>query len=149
MKQRIKPILFHLPKVIIFGLTLLNFLYISSHLPTMRTSDKITFCIICPWYETSDFKDVLIILAASILLLASKRWSYFIAGILSGFVLFVGLFYIIRAVANLDLFELLQFFLKQENIFLEWEVQVVLAGLVFGLAVFYLLQDVFRKRRLT
>ena len=93
MKQRIKSTLFHLPKVIIFGLALLNFLYIQSHIP-IRTGTKISFCMICPWYETSDFKDVLIILAASVFLLISKRWSYFIAGMSSGFVLFVGLFYI-------------------------------------------------------
>ncbi|MBA2735306.1 MAG: hypothetical protein H0U50_00820 [Pyrinomonadaceae bacterium] len=143
MNQRIKSTLFHLPKIIIFGLALLNFLYIQSHIP-IRTDTKISFCVVCPWYETSDFKDVLIILAASVFLLISKRWSYFIAGMLSGFVLFVGLFYIIRAVANFGLFELLQFILKQEKIFLEWEVQVVLAGLVFCFTIFYLLQGVFR-----
>ena len=144
MKQRTKSILFYSPKVIIFGLALLNFFYILSHIP-IRTGEKITFCMICPWYETSDFKDVLIILAASIFLLISKRWSYFIAGMLSGFVLFVGLFYILRAVVFLGLFELLQFILKQEKIFLEWEVQVILAGLVFCFTVFYLLHNILRK----
>ena len=145
MKQRIKSILFHLPKVIIFGLALLNYLYIQSHIP-IRTDTKISFCVVCPWYETSDFKDVLIILAASVFLLISRRLSYFIAGMLSGLVLFSGLFYIIRAVANFGLFEFLQFILKLENLFLVWEVQVILAGLVFCFTVFYLLQDVFRRK---
>ncbi len=139
--------LFHLPKLIVFGLALFNFFYIQSHIP-VRTGTPISFCVVCPWYETSDFDNVLIILAASIFLLISRRWSYLAAGVLSGFVLFIGLFYIVRAVANFGLFELWQFILKQENIFLVWEVQVVLAGVVFGLTVFYLVQDVFRRKYL-
>ncbi len=147
MNERTKSILFHLPKVITFGLAFLNYLYIQAQIP-VKTGTTISFCVVCPWYETSDFNNVLIILAASIFLLISRRWSYLAAGVLSGFVLFVGLFYIVRAVANFGLSELWQFILKQENLFLVWEVQVVLAGVVFGVAVFYLLQDVFRRRYL-
>ncbi len=145
MKQRVKLLLFHLPKIIIFGLALLNFLYIRSHMPN-RTGTGISFCYVCPWYETSDFKDVLIILAASVFLLISKGWSYLISGVLSGFVLFVGLFYMLRTVINFGFFEPLQFLLKRENIFLEWEVQVILAGLVFCFTGFYLLQDTFQRK---
>ena len=111
----------------------------------MKTADQITFCMVCPWYETSDFKDVLIILAASIFLLISKQISYLIAGALSSFILFVGLFYIIRTVVYFGLFEYWQFILKQGSIFLIWEFQVVLAGIVFGITVFYLGQSILSK----
>ena len=138
-----------MPKVIIFGLALLNFFYVQSHISPPRTSTTISFPAYIPWYETSDFGDVLIILAASVFLLISKRWSYLIAGASSGFVLSYGLFYTIRTIVNFGLIELLQYIQKQEeNIFLVWEVQIVLAGIVFSFTVFYLLQDVFRKKYL-
>jgi hypothetical protein len=147
MNEQIRSAVFHLPKIIILGLALVNYLYIQAQV-SIKTGPSISFCLICPWYETSDFNNVLIILLASIFLLIGKRWSYIAACVLSGYVVFVGLFYIVRSVANFSLSELWQFILEQEKIFLVWEVQVVLAGAVFCAAVLYLLQCVFAKKYL-
>jgi len=149
MKQRIKSILFYLPKVFIFGLALLNFFYILSHITTRiganRTGAKISFPAYTPWYETSDFSDVLIILAASIFLLISKRWSYLIAGALSGYIAVIGMFHLLFR--NMSLLERWEGIQKYEmNIFLAFEIQWILAGIVFSSTVFYLLQDVLRKK---
>ena len=144
MKQRIKSIVFYLPKLIVFGLALLNFLYILSHIP-IRTGTKITFCMVCPWYETSDFKDVLIILAASVFLLIGNRVSYLIAGSLSGYIVAIALFHLIFR--NMSLLERWEGIQKYEtNIFLAFEIQWILAGIVFSFTAFYFLQDVLRKK---
>lgn len=144
MKQRTKSILFYSPKVIIFGLALLNFLYILSHLPMMKAGDKITFCVICPWYETSDFKDVLIILAATIFLLIGNRVSYLIATALSGYIVSVALIHLIFI--EMSLLERWEGIQKYEaNLFLAFELQWILAGIVFSFTVFYLMQNILRK----
>jgi len=95
MKQSIKSTIIYLPKVIIFGLALLNFFYVQSHIsPTpISTGGKISFYD-PSWYETSDVSVVWIILAASLCLLISKQGSYWIAGIFSGYFTIVGLIHI-------------------------------------------------------
>ncbi len=141
MKQSTKSIFLYLPKVIIFGLALLNFLYILSHI-TIRTSTTISFPAVIHWYEKSII-DVLILLAASVFLLISKRWSYLIAGALSGYVIAYGLsYFLIRAISYFGLIELWKGIQKSEtNIFLAWEVQLNLAIIVFGFTVFYLIRE--------
>ncbi len=110
----------------------------------MRTSGKISFCVICPWYETSDFKDVLIILAASIFLLISNRVSYLIATALSGYIVTIALIHLIfREMSLLERWAGIQ---KYElDIFLAIEMQWILAGIVFSFTVLYLLQNILRK----
>lgn len=145
MKQRIKSILFHLPKVIIFGLALLNFFYIQSHVSPAITSTTISFHEYTPWYETSDFSYVLIILAASVFLLISKRGSYLASGALSGYIAIIGLIHLIfRKMSLLERWEGIQKY--EMNVFLTIEVQWILAIIVFSFTAFYLLQDVLRKK---
>ncbi len=140
MKQRIKSIFIYLPKMIFFGLALLNFLYIQSHL-TIRASTTVSFPAVIYWYEKSII-DVLILLAASVFLLISKRWCYLIAGALSGYVVAYGLFYLIRAIRYFGLIELWTGIQKSEtNIFLTWEAQLILAIIIFGFTVFYLIRE--------
>ena len=145
MKQRTKPILFYLPKVIVFGLALLNFFYVQSHIPPARTSTTISFISYPSWYETSDFSVVLIILVASVFLLISKRWCYLIAIALSGYIAATGLFHLLFR--NMSLLERWEGIQKYEmNIFLAFEIQWILAGIVFIFTAFYLVQDVLRKK---
>lgn len=101
--------------------------------------------MVCPWYETSDFKDVLIILAASVFLLIGNRVSYLIAGSLSGYIVAIALFHLIFR--NMSLLERWEGIQKYEtNIFLAFEIQWILAGIVFSFTAFYFLQDVLRKK---
>jgi len=144
MKQKLKSIFFYLPKVIIFGLALLNFFYIQSHLP-VRTGTAISFPAYTPWYETSDFSYVLIILAASIFLLISKRGSYLIASLLSGYIATIGLIHLfVRTMSLLERWEGIQKY--EMNIFLTIETQWVLAIIVFSVTVLYLLRDILGKK---
>jgi hypothetical protein len=144
MKQKLKSILFYLPKVIIFALALLNFFYIQSHIP-VRTGTAISFPAYTPWYETSDFSYVLIILAASVFLLISKRGSYLIAGVLSGYIATIGLIHLLfRQMSLLERWEGIQKY--EMNIFLTIEIQWILAIIVFISTVFYLLQNVLGKK---
>ncbi len=110
----------------------------------MRTGEAIIFCMFCPWYETSDFKDVLIILAASIFLLISNRVSYLIACALSGYIVTVALIHLIfRDLTLLERWEGIQKY--EANLFLAFELQWILAGIVFSFTVFYLVQNILRK----
>ncbi len=65
-----------------------------------------------------------------------------IAGALSGYVVAYGLFYLIRAISYFGLIELWTGIQKSEtNIFLTWEVQLILAIIIFGFTVFYLIRE--------
>jgi hypothetical protein len=143
MRQRTKSILIYLPKVIIFGLAFLNFLYIQSHIPN-KIGLGISFCYSCPWYETSDFIYVPVILAASIFLLISKPVSYFIAVALSGYIVVIATIHLIfRSMSLFERWELIQ---KYElNFLLTIETQWLLAGIVFIYTIFYLIRDVFYR----
>lgn len=144
MNQKIKSILFYLPKLMVFGLALLNFFYIQSHIP-VRTGTAISFPVYTPWYETSDFSYVLIILGASIFLLASNQTSYIIAGILSGYIGGIGVIQLfLRKMTLVERWQGIQEY--ELNVFLTIEIQWILAIIVFGLTVCYLLRDVLGKK---
>ena len=144
MEQKLKSILCYTPKIIVFCLALLNFFYIQSNTIT-KTSGTFYFCFYTPWYETSDFSYVLIILAASVSLLVSNRTSYIIAGVLSGYIVGIGLIQLfIRKMSLLERWQGIQEY--EMNVFLTIEVQWFLAIVVFSFAVSYLLRDVFGKK---
>ncbi len=145
-----KSIIIHtLPKLIILGLALLNFIHIWSY-QRVQTGTKISFCVYCPWYDTWSFtNEPSILFLAAFLLLLSRRWSYLIAVAFSGYVVVVGLFYLLRALINFGLFELWSGIQRSEpNIFLVSEIQLVLAGLIFSYTVFYLVLDSLHRKSL-
>lgn len=145
MKQKLKVVVFNLPKVIIFALALMNFVYIQSQLPVRTSSTAISFPSYTPWFETSDFSYVLIILAASVFLLISKRGCYLIAGVLSGYVAIIGFIHLfLRQMSLLERWEGIRKYAM--NIFLTIEVQWVLGIIVFSFALFYLLRDMLSKK---
>ena len=135
--------LFYLPKLMVFGLALLNFFYVQSHIP-VRTGTSITFYEYTPWYETSDFSYVLIILVASIFLLVSNRTSYIIASALSGYIAGIGVIQLFfRKMTLLERWQGIQEY--ELNVFLTIEVQWFLAMIVFSFTVLYLLRDILVK----
>ncbi len=145
MNQRIKSTFNYLPKIIILGLALFNFLYI--WIETIETGDKISFCHICPWYKTSAFIHVPILLVAASLLLISKRWSYITAIALSGYIFAYDLFFLIRGIAYFGLSEMWKWILRSEaNILLVQEVQLILAGVIFSSSIIYLVRDALHKK---
>jgi len=146
MKQHFKSTIIFLPKVIIFGLALLNFFYIKIHIsPTpINANGKISFSAYTPWYETSDVSVVWIILAASLCLLISKQGSYWIAGIFSGYFTIVGLIHIFfRKMTLLERWRAIQEY--EANIFLAYEIQWLLAGIIFSATILYLIREFARK----
>ena len=143
IKSFILPII---PKLIVFGIALLNFIFIWNQ-QKVQTSPTFSFCMYCSWYETWSFTNApSIILLAAFLLLFSKRWSYIFASALSGYVVFQVLFYLIRSISYFGLSELWEGLQKSESrIFLVWETQLVWAGIVFSFTIFYLLQNILHK----
>lgn len=144
VNQRIKSILFYSPKLVVVGLALFNFFYIESHI-SVTTGGGISFPAFTPWYETSDFSYVLIILGASIFLLVNSRTSYIIAGILSGYLSGLGVIQLLFR--KMSLLERWQGIKELElNIYLTIEVQWILAMIVFGITVCYLLGTFLGKK---
>lgn len=141
MKRKTDSILFYLPKVIVFGLALLNLFYVSSYLPDNSTG--FSFCVVCPWYETSDFNYVTTILTASVFLLVNRRWSYLIAGALSGYIVGIAVFYLTFNMGLSERFWGIQRY--EPSIFIAFEMQWILATIVFAITGFYLIQNIFRK----
>jgi hypothetical protein len=146
MKHVTKAKVVHLPKVIILSLALLNLFYVISHIsPTpISTDGKISFSEYTPWYETSDVVVVWIILAASVCLLISRRSSYLIAGVFSGYFTVVGFVHLfLRKMTLLERWRGIQKY--EMNIFLVYEVQWILAGIVFSATIFYLIREYTRR----
>jgi hypothetical protein len=144
MNQRIKSTLNYLPKFIIFGLALLNFLYIDQHSPFRNTGGAISFPHYSPWYWTSDIINIFLILAAAVFLLVGKRWSYLTAAAFSGYIFATGLFQVFfRNMGLLERWEGIQKY--ERNIFLTIELQWLLSGIVFSVAAFYSIRDAFYK----
>lgn len=136
--------LFYLPKLMVLGLAILNLFYVQSHIP-VRTGTSIAFYEYTPWYETSEFSYVLIILVASIFLLVSNRTSYIIASVLSGYIAGIGaiqLFF--RKMTLLERWQGIQEY--ELNAFLTIEVQWFLAMIVFSFTVLYFLPDILFKK---
>lgn len=140
-------ILHMLPKIIVFGMALSNFVFIWFHQKNQMNQVKttISFCENCSWYETWSFtNEPSILLLAAFLLLFSKRWGYVLASALSGYIVIYVLFYLIRAIIYFGLFDLWKDLQKSEpSIFLIWETQLIWAVIIFGVAIFYLLRDIF------
>ena len=129
-------------KSIIFGLALFNFFYIYSKTPPIfQTAGKITFYN-RQWYETFDFLYVVILLIATTLLMIGRKWSYLAAGLISGFVVVQGIIQSLR----ISLFEVWNYVQKYElDILSQWEIQFILAIIIFSFAVFYFIHDISNK----
>jgi hypothetical protein len=150
MKQNIKFTLIQiLPKLIVFSLAVVNFIFVFSHSSPMPNigGGAVSFCLYCPWYSTWSFtNEPSILLLATFLILINKRWSYLIAIILSGYIAAVGLFHLIfRSMSMFEWWEGVQIY--EKNIFLAIEIQWFLAAIVFMLSTFYLIQDILSKNR--
>lgn len=139
MKQQIKSTFIYLPKIIILGLTVFNFLYIQAHLQIQagtKMGAAISFVEFTPWYEKSMI-DVLILFAAAIFLLMRKPICQLIAAGLSGYIVAVGIFTL--AFRKMTLLEQWKYIQEDElNIFLQWEIQFILALVILGFTIFYL-----------
>jgi hypothetical protein len=133
------------PKVVIFGLALLNLLYI--HFETVETGTGISFCYICPWYKTETFIHTPTLLLAALLLLISRWWSYIAAIAFSGHIVVYGSnLFITRPLTFAEQWRFIQEY--EANILLQYEVQFILAVMIFIATVFYLTREIIRKNTL-
>ncbi len=84
---------------------------------------------------------------AALLLLASRKWSYLLAGALSGYIIVYGLnLFITRPITMLEEWKWIQ--QNDTNILLEWNLQFVLGLIIFSFAVFYFVREIYRKNTL-
>ncbi len=145
MNSKIKSTLYFLPKIIIFGLALFDFFYIHSHIQSsFGNGTNITFYSYSTWYERST-ADLWLLLTASICLLISKRGSYVMSIILSGYVFVYGLILFNRR--NISLLEVWNYVREHElNIWLQWEIQFFFAVIMFTVTIIYLIRDELIKK---
>ena len=141
MNQKMKSVIVFTPKVIILILSFLNYLYIRAQIPSSTSGAAPSFGQYDVWYLTPRFYDVLIILAAAIFLLISKHWSYLIGVLLSAYIVSSGLWFFFNR--NMTMLEVWRFIGENElNIFLQWEVQFILALIIFCATIFYLIREI-------
>lgn len=145
MKSIKSTILYIFPKALIFALALANLAFIRSH-QLNQGGTKLSFCVVCPWYETDGFSSIpSVLFLAAFLLLLSQRWSHIIATVLSGGLLFYGLFFLIRAISNFGVIGYLNFIqISESSILLIIEMQWILAAIICGFTIFYLLKRISR-----
>ena len=137
--------MFFLPKIIIFGLALFDFVYIHSHISSFGNGTTISFGQYTPWYEQST-GDLWMILIAAVCLLISKRGSYIMSIILSGSIVVEGLLLFNRR--SITLVEVWNYFQKNElTIWLQWEIQFFAALIILITTVFYLIASEYAKAK--
>ena len=145
MKQQIKstPLSLVKPKSIVFGLAWFNFILLWVEGVLMRVGA----CLVCPWFIPWSYtNEPSLLLAAASFLWISKRWSYVISGVLSGYV--IGRLVYIFTFGDMTPLERLRGLLNYRgHILTEWTNQPVLAMIIFSFAVFYLGRDIYRKNR--
>lgn len=87
-------------RVIPFTLTLVNAVFVWSNRRS-QSGSSISLCVYCPWYDTWSFtNEPSVLFMAAVLILVGKRWSYFVAASMSGWVLAYGAFFMVRAIIN-------------------------------------------------
>lgn len=70
-----------LPKLIVFGITFYNFVWI-----VLQNLNHFAACVICPWYITDSFPiEAFLLLIAAYLLFIPRIWSYSISVLISGY----------------------------------------------------------------
>lgn len=133
-----------LPKLIIFGLALFNFIFIWSHRSPIEIGTGISFVEYPAWYDTTGFFKPVVLLIAAFLLAFNKRWSYLFSILSSGFiVVYWSVWLIFRKMTLLEEYNFIQEL--KLNIFLQEEIQFFLAIIVFSYGLFYLLREMFCK----
>jgi hypothetical protein len=107
-------------------------------------------CIACPWYFDWGYNnDPSILLVAATFLMLNKFWSNLISSVLSGFVITKGI-YLINNFGWIQWLESLfrQWDSRKElelDILKIWEIQFILAIIVFSFLIFFLVRDIFNE----
>lgn len=127
------------PKLVVFGTTLANFFLLWYTAHRMRG----IACVVCPWfYPWTYFNEPTLLLIAAVSILFNRVWSYLVGVGLSGYLIgdlvyrFVA--YDLSVAENLKLL-----FSPYQEIVYAWQIQYLLAFVVFVEAVFYLVNAVF------
>lgn len=125
-----------LPKIIIFGIAFYNFFWI------VWQNSKGCSGIACPWYFSNSFPiEAFLLLIAAYLLFIQHWMTKTISILLSGYFSFVWIWMLSSFIQKNGLSEFrnyLQTFSFNENPLEIWEIQIVIALIIFGLAIYNL-----------
>jgi hypothetical protein len=135
-----------LPNVILSAVAFCNFAWLF-----WQSLNVTVACVACPWYYTEDFPiEAFLLLTASFVLFIHNCWSYLISFSVSGIILiqwvaFLGNFFYRT---NQTISEYLSRIRMDENNPLTiWESQMVIATAVFSFAAYFLVEEIFVKKR--
>jgi hypothetical protein len=135
--RRRKTLRWFEPKLVIFGMTVANFVLL--WYTALRMGG--VACVVCPWfYPWTYFNAPTLLLIAGVSILFSRFWSFLIGLGLSGYLL-GDLFYrfIVYDLGVVDLAR----FSPYEEIVYAWQIQYLLGLVVFVEATVYLVSAVF------
>ena len=135
--RRRKTLCWFEPKLVVFGMTVANFVLL--WYTALRMGG--VACLVCPWfYHWSYFNEPTLLLIAAVSILFSRFWSYLIGLGLSGYLL--GDLVYRFVVYDLSVVDLARFSPYQEIVY-AWQIQYLLAFVVFVEAALYLVSAVF------
>ena len=125
------------PKLVVFGMTVANFVLL--WYTALRMGG--VACVVCPWfYPWTYFNEPTLLLIAGVSILFSRFWSYLIGLGLSSYLL--GDLVYRFAAYDLSVVGLARFSPYEEIVY-AWQIQYLLAFVVFVEAALYLVSAVF------
>ena len=125
------------PNLVVFGMTVANFVLLWC---TALRMGGIA-CVVCPWfYPWTYFNEPTLLLTAGVSILLSRFWSYLIGLGLSGYLL--GDLVYRFVVYDLSFVDLARFSPYEEIVY-AWQIQYLLAFVVFVEAALYLVYAIF------
>lgn len=130
-----------LPKIILFGIAFYNFVWI-----VWQNLNHFSACVICPWYITHSFpNEAFLLLIAAYLLFIPRIWSYAISFLISGYFAVSWTWLIVNWFWTTDYSLSYRIKIIMSSYFGHplqiWETQVVIAAIIFGFAVYYLINE--------
>lgn len=124
--------------LLVFGLTILNtaFVYTNTSSYVHWRTGSLSFCYICPWYETDQFSNVPLLMFAAGFLIVRMWWSSLVALAVSGYLMTWAVYYLLWSINWLATWK---FTLEREDLgwrdfLLNYDLQFLLAVLVFSRA---------------
>lgn len=132
---------FEYGKLVLLFIAIVNFAFIYSHTSSYKyqKTGTLSFCYICPWYEEAPFGNVSLLLLAAILLLFRNRIINWISVAVSGYLALWGahfVFWKMNFLMNIQ-YMAERYATNPSEIFLEYELQLILAIVMFAGGVFY------------
>lgn len=155
MQPKVKAILIYMlqPRLIILLVALFNFMWFFSYSSFVHHlgSTKISFCAVCPWYWDWSLTNLPTLSLFATISMFIARWKgYLIACIVSGYQIIEGINWLSNSFGFLGNIQQRREVILDSDLINFWDLldaQYLLALIIFGMALIYLIINVNKARR--